>query len=303
MKSLSFLNQSTKKMADEVKKDNKYEVPISEQNIKFYNSALGRYLSYLMYRFEGKYDDARIDKDKFNEAYKLQKAIYNFSAPKLESGKSGQVNVGLISFVGKSPIKKANVFRIDGRGDHLVVYSTLDKTYRDPLPIPASKEFYTKLALPRIMERNTNIKTIKVFIGTNSFTLEKCEDLGNVAVKTFQLKEPIIYSKSISRALVKGFAGQASKKKLDDKSSDPLMGFLMKAAVDVAVDLSENADLRLSRFFPDECLIKDMTIAPGTYPVRIEYYNNVNSLVYTDNKGNMEFGKNRLNVIESFCLQ
>ncbi len=63
---LSLLEQKHKKMAKQFNKSKDKKKSFETGKNKFHNSALGRYLSMLLYRAEGKMDDARIDKEKID---------------------------------------------------------------------------------------------------------------------------------------------------------------------------------------------------------------------------------------------
>ena len=62
----------------------------------------------LLFRAEGQFDDARIDKGYIEEAFNLQAHIYNFSQPDLSGFtniKSNSAKLDLISFTGLAPEK------------------------------------------------------------------------------------------------------------------------------------------------------------------------------------------------------
>ena len=82
---LSLLEQKYRKMAKQYNTSKDKKKNFESGTNKFHNSALGRYLSMLLYRAEGKMDDARIDKEKIDEAWQLQSHIYNFSKPSLNN--------------------------------------------------------------------------------------------------------------------------------------------------------------------------------------------------------------------------
>jgi len=73
-------------------------------------------------------------------------------------------------------------------------------------------------------------------------------------------------------------------------------------ATDTAVDATENADLRISRFFPAMAYIGHVAVEPGSHIIRINYFDQNNSLVFSDFTDQKEIRQNQLNIIESHYL-
>jgi uncharacterized protein len=81
-----------------------------------------------------------------------------------------------------------------------------------------------------------------------------------------------------------------------------MAGFLVAAAARTALELSESADTRMSRYLPGKAYIGGVNLDPGTYSVIINYYNGSNliaSAEYTD----VNVRLNRLNLLESVNLK
>jgi len=93
--------------------------------------------------------------------------------------------------------------------------------------------------------------------------------VGTVAGEIFNAKKSLIYIRSVARAVAKGLATHKLKKKADDGG---VGGWLKKAAIDVASDITEDADLRSSQFLPGMIYVGDFEIEPGTYNLTIEFY-------------------------------
>ena len=73
-------------------------------------------------------------------------------------------------------------------------------------------------------------------------------------------------------------------------------------AADVAVDLTENADLRTSRFFPAKVYFRELYLDEGTYEIEINYYGKNNILLYSDQKNKVLLKKGKINLLESAYL-
>lgn len=290
----------------------------------FHNSALGRYLSMLMYKAEGKMDDARIDERKMEDAFRNQRSIYGFKSPDVSNTLSSDQNprISVLSFVGKSPIKKENKLLVTTYKGYIRVEGQGGFDYSDTIYLPVDEGFHIKFSFPTIYQGESEVDFIKLLVDDKAYKLEKIEDIGVVASETFKVKEPIIYGKTLTRALAKAFGSSAFKKWIKDKakkeakkqkkktSDDDMVTFLFEVgtdivnwAVDSAVDATENADLRISHFFPNACYIREVSVSQGTHHVKLEYYNSFGQMIFCDDKGMVDVNTGKLNMIESCCLQ
>ncbi|MCF7793294.1 MAG: hypothetical protein K9N09_05900 [Candidatus Cloacimonetes bacterium] len=310
---LSLLEQKHKKTANQLNlsKDKKNEFKTGKN--KFHNSALGRYLSMLLYRAEGKMDDARIDRDKIVEAFNLQAQVYDFKHPNLDSylERTEKAKVNFISFVGRGPDKKANTLYIHTEKD-LIIIGTTEENPRgnqqletlDIINWPGVKEgYHFKFQLPYMEMRKSKIGNVKIVVDNRDYGyMEKIESIEKVALETYKIKEPIIYLKTITRAVIKGLAAEKGKEELDKQVGGGGWGDLLRLATDVAVDQTENADLRISRFFPAKALVDEIELAPGTHHIKLEYYDKNGNLLWIDDKGVKEVSRKDMNLFESYYL-
>ncbi len=310
---LSLLEQKHTKMADQFNLSKDKQKDFKAGKNKFHNSALGRYLSMLLYRAEGKMDDARIDKDKLKDAWRLQSQIYNFKQPNLDNYLkiSDKVKVDFLCFAGRAPDKKANTLYIHTEKNLIVIGTTKEnprgKQNLETLDLinwpGVKKGYHFKFQLPFMKERKSNIGKIKIVVdGKIVKELEMIEDIEKVAFETYKIKEPIIYLKTITRIVVKGLFAAKRKQEMEKKIANPLLGFAARLATDVAVDATENADLRISRFFPAKALIGEVELTPGIHNIKIEYYSKKGTILFSDDLGNCELKKKGLNLFESYYL-
>ncbi len=310
---LSMLEAKHKKMADQfnLSKDKKKEFKPGTN--KFHNSALGRYLSMLLYRAEGEIDDARIDLNKIIEAWNLQSQIYDFTRPDLDSclKYDGKARINFLSFVGRAPDKKAKTLYIHTEKDIIVIGFT-DENPRgkqeletlDVITWPGvEKGYHFKFQLPYLEPRKSQVGNVKVVVdGKFSGNLQMIENLEKVAFETYKIKEPLIYLKTITRSVLKGLASEKGKAELSKQVGGGLWGDLSRLAADVAVDATENADLRISRFFPARALVGEVAVEPGTYNIKLEYYSKNGVLLWVDDLGDQEIKRNDLNLMNSYYL-
>ena len=310
---LSLLEQKHKKMAKQFNKSKDKKKSFETGKNKFHNSALGRYLSMLLYRAEGKMDDARIDKEKIDEAWQLQSHIYNFSKPSLNNylSRTDKAKINVISFTGRAPDKKANTLYIHTEKDLVVIGTTKENPHGkqnletlDLIPWKDMKKgYHFKFQLPFMKKRKSNIGRIEVIIdGKMSADLQQIEDIEKVALETFKIKEPLIYLKTITRTVIKGLFSTKRKEEMEKKIDNALLGFAARLATDAIVDATENADLRISRFFPAKTFITEIEVTPGIHKIKVKYYSKNGSVLFVDDLGEKNISISGLNLFESFYL-
>lgn len=302
---LSMLEDKHQKMASGLNSSKDKKTDIKAGSNIFTNSALGRYLSMIIYAHEGKQDDANIDYNKIKEAFDTQPDIYTFSPPPLFDPLKQISNptLHIVSLVGRSPYKKAREFHIATSKDQLTVVAVDESINPYIVSWPGiNTNYYFKFALPYIVNYDTDIHRVVARINNDTYELNKLEDIGNVAVQTYKVKEPIIYLKSITRSVLKGIAAEAAKDEIKKKNPG-LSGTLMSAAVDATLYASESADLRISRYFPNDALIADIPLPEGEYQISIEYYHRNGNLLYRDDKGIVTVSNKKLNLLESWQIQ
>ena len=215
----------------------------------------------LIYRAEGKYDDARIDLDKLKNAWKTQAQIYDFAPPKTDTflNNNGKAKIDFLAFTGTSPYKKAKTLYIHTL-ENTVIIANSEQSGQGKSKLNDIDSFnwygitpdlHFKFQLPYLYVNKSKVKQIRVKVdGKDMGKLQLLESLNNVAKATYKVKEPIIYVKTITRTVIKGLASHKAKGEMDKKISNPLLAAAAKFATDMAVDSTENADLRIARFFP-----------------------------------------------------
>jgi len=310
---LNKLEDKYRKLAHELSKskDNKGEIKAGKN--RFHNDVLGRFMSMLIYRAEGKWDDARIDLEKINDAWVSQSQIYNFPKPELSDylKQSRKVKFNFNAFIGKSPVKKANTLYVHTEEDLLIIATTeqlpegeTELESLDTIPWDGiEKGYHFKFQLPYMEKRETNVGAVKIFVDDlPPVKLDKIEDIGNVCLETYKVKEPVIFLKTIIRTVSKGLFAKKRKEEIDKEIKSSILSFAARLATDLAVDATENADLRLSRFFPGEVLTGELELEAGMHNIRFEYYSKKDELLFTDDLGEVQTLRNGLNMHNSFYL-
>ncbi|MDR3192772.1 MAG: hypothetical protein LBT87_06875 [Treponema sp.] len=253
---------------------------------RFSDSALARYIGMLFYRGDGRRDDARIDGDRLRTAFANSPEVYRHSEPSSLGEElnipGGMARLNVIAFGGLSPIKEEETLRI---------------------PIPPAR--YIKIALPKMVSRPSEIRRIEVALdGGERFTLELLEDIEAVARETYRKKEQVVYLKTVIRATVKGVTSSV----LDAAAADQNGGVglilsLLSLGAQVYAEASEQADLRISRYFPGKAYVGGINLAPGVYSFSVTYYGPSDKPLAVFRYADVPVRENRLNLTEVVCLR
>ena len=268
--------------------ENGAEVPYdaSAASSHFSNSALARYLSMLFYRAKGLDDDARIDLEQVRLAFAAQPAVYDFAPPSSIDGEAaipkGKARLNFICFTGLGPAKEEKVF-----------YA------------PLAEDLLIKLSLPVLRPRVGQVASVTVrFDSGERLGLEIIEKMDAVAAETFKQKEAAIYLKTFARATAKGAAsaafGEAAQYANDGASA--LLFSALSLGSQLYAAFSEQADLRISRYFPATAWVGGITVEPGEYSFTVEYCSSAGQVLYSERFENTRADEGRLNLAESVCL-
>jgi hypothetical protein len=285
---------------------------------EFHDSALARYLSMLLYRADGKLDDAQIDFKRLGEAFRTQPRVYNFPVPALSATlvPSQRAKLDIISFTGRAPTKRANTLYLRTAPNMIQVGTTKESAQgREKLqglsilPFPGIQGgYFFKCQLPQIVPNGSVVARIVVLVdGEPVGDLALLESMENAAIETYKVKEPIIYVKTIVRTVVKGIvaerAKRAAQQKLESSGSLGLIGGLLGGiALDVGVAASEQADLRCARYLPARASVGEFEVEPGRHEVSVEYLDKAGHLLWTDLLGATTADQNGLNLMTSYAL-
>ncbi|WP_319561029.1 hypothetical protein [Marispirochaeta sp.] len=285
-------------------------VELKAGNNRFYNSALARYISLLMYRGEGDYDGARIDYNKIVEAFQLQPDIYDFALPVDESAllRPEGARLSVLAFAGRSPVKKAKTLTI-ATGENSVSILTMDEDDEGQLIPTGYNSFFWpgvdggyrfKFQLPYMEPQGSAVDSIRVVVDSRpAGQLELIENMERVAEATFQVKYPIIFMKTVTRTIVKGILAQIGKKQLQEQAGGG-WGLLGSIVADIAVEASEKADLRISRYFPAHAYMGEFDLPEGKHFIELEYYSG-GTLLQVDELGLVTVSKGGLNLATSYA--
>lgn len=305
---LSRLKDKYNKVAEQYNKSDDAKKKFTVASNQFNNSALGRYISMLMYRTEGKIDDARIDLNEIDNAWRSQGQLYNFLKPDFRSHleQTNKIKVNVVSFVGKAPQLFARNLTIHTFKDAVAIYISDGKQEKELEVIPwkdMTSGYHFKFSLPYMEKQGTKVAKVTLELnGAQAAVLQTIESLENVAQDIYKMKEGMTYLKTIIRTVTKGILNEKANKELDKKTGGGLFGELTRIASSALVDASENADLRLARYFPAQAMVAETEVDPGTYSVVVKYFNSNGQLMYTDDRGQMTITSKGLHLVQSAYL-
>lgn len=286
---LKGLSVKYKKEIDKQKlslSENSTSVP--KGDIKFHNSAFARYLSMLMYRSEGDYDNAEVDYKYIQQAFKLQASLYDFTVPECiaeDFKKPAEARLNVVCFGGRAPLKH----------EEMLPLFAVDGFYRIAMPIMLPRE--TVVSGAKITA--TNVETGAVYT-TNS---EKLESIQNIAMDTYNGKYSVIVARTIGR-MVARLTTTIALDVAADKVEDPGLSLLFSLAglvSKVNMFASERADVRTSRYFPNNVYVAGLDLPAGTYDVKVQYLNKKHHIESETFRKTIKAAD--LNLIESYCLR
>jgi hypothetical protein len=113
----------------------------------------------------------------------------------------------------------------------------------------------------------------------------------------------LIYLKSILRGTIKGVASSVLGAASEEAGGEAgLVLLLLSVGTQVGAELTERADLRISRYFPAKAWVGGINLSPGDYAVTVNYHNAQGRVIASfNNQLNVRPG--RLNLMETVCTR
>lgn len=304
------LEQKYQQEFSSLKESDEIKTEIEEIPVNFYSSALSHYISMILFLSDGEYDDARISRDKFYDAFDNQKDLYTFPKPKLDNflTPSDKSKISFITFTGRAPLKYEYVFQID-TFENLVIISILENDRWEKLnAIPwdgIDGGLHAKFAVPKLKKRGSIVHSVQVFVdGEYKKNLYKIESLEDIAFETFKREEGIIYLKSLARTITKAIANEAINKELDKQTGGGDWGSLTRLLSGALINATENADLRIAHYFPSFAYGGEIEVESGVHDIEIVYLDKFNETIAVDKFENYFVSKNEIiELLETVFLQ
>ena len=257
----------------------------TDYEIEFYDSAFARYISLLLYRLVGDMDSATIDRKYIETAFASQQQLYPFPIPHAVyeefSIPQDKERMNVVFYSGRAPEKIEDVVRIPS----------------------LSNETYLKLALPVLSKNPSAIASVSISATDPqglvfNESLEVIESIENIVMDTFQQKQGTIYLKTLIRALAKFTTNSIFAESAEESGN----GELMALFGNIFTELSEQADIRSTRYFPSYVWVGGLNLDRGLYDVVITAYDAYGKAIYEQTT--MDFiVDNNINILEAICLQ
>lgn len=86
----------------------------------------------------------------------------------------------------------------------------------------------------------------------------------------------------------------------DTNSQESLLFGLFGLFTQLYAELSERADIRISRYFPSMAAISGITLEPGIYSFSVKYYNDKQENIFSEHFKDMPIKSKQLNLFESY---
>lgn len=316
---LNLLEDKYQGLAAQYETAEEAAVDIESGESRFYNSALGRYLSLVLYRSENDFDSARIDWQEIQEAFAQQANIYRFPVPLTEKTiiPPEEERLSIVAFTGQAPVKRAETLWVVTYTDTVeIIYAGEGEAGRlipegyGRFSYPGVEEgFRFKFQVPRMELRGSDVESINVRLnGSDVGRLGMLEDMQQVALDTFEVRRPIIFLKTVIRTVAKGIIAERSKEGIQNAAAESgtalglAAGIIGSIAADVAVEATEQADLRMSRYFPAFAHVGEFELQAGQHTVEVEYRGR-DGVLRVDRFENVEVTPRGLNLVTSYYGQ
>jgi len=127
------------------------------------------------------------------------------------------------------------------------------------------------------------------------------EDMGAVIEETYNARFGNLFFKTYIRTLLKYAVVDIAAAKVGEQGGD-LAALLSAIAGKKAADLTESADIRMSRYLPDKAYIGGINLDPGTYAIVVHYYSK-GSIIAKEEYRDVKVRANTLNLVETINLK
>jgi len=210
--------------------------------------------------------------------------------------------------LGKAPSKYEYIFSIDTFKD-LLITSVIENgkwvQFSSTVWIGLKGGLHTKFAVPKIKKNGSLVSNVEIYVDGKYVTnMKKLESIENIAYETFKRNEAITYLKSLTRTVTKAIANEALNKELDKQTGGGTFGNLTRLLSGALINSTENADIRISHYFPSFAYAGNIELEPGSYNIELIYKDKNNNLIATDKFENYKVPRTKnINLIETVLLK
>jgi hypothetical protein len=153
--------------------------------------------------------------------------------------------------------------------------------------------------------RPSSVARIEIIIdGGRRFDLELLEDIEAIAAETYKAREGLIYLKTAIRAALRGI-GSAAFDSMAERTEGGVsfLYSILSFGTQILAEAGEQADLRISRYFPARAYAGGINLEPGRYSCEAVYYNAAGKVLASFRYDDILVQANRLNLVEVICLK
>jgi hypothetical protein len=136
--------------------------------------------------------------------------------------------------------------------------------YKKKHPEKLKDIYYLKLAVPEYALPQESVKQVVLNLNEKSSDMDLVEDLGTVAVKTFEQEHSGLMAKTIARAVAKYLTYKTVKGK-DDKENENKLRKVLGTTVNIFGAATEQADTRSWLTLPDRIFLAHNYLKPGKH--------------------------------------
>jgi ribosomal protein S20 len=155
--------------------------------------------------------------------------------------------------------------------------------------------------MPVLVKRPSGVSRVEVIAGGDSFYLELLEDMGAVMEETFRARYNNIFLKTYIRTIIKYTAAAIAVAEIS-KNTNTTAALASAILAKAAIDASESADIRMSRYLPDKAYIGGINLEPGIYNVKVNFYQG-GSILASAEYNDVSLNETGLNLIEAVSLK
>ncbi len=309
--------------------DEQSKIKLNTNKYAFVDSAFLRLLSFWLYRADNDFTNMEVAIRKYNEAIINQQKIYSFNPPSLDINTILQQDISpkrvqIVALTGRIPFKISHRYSLNTVKNGVIITERIETP-----TLPSSDiEIYKPtgvdvmrggaiipfagvpqgvglvLEVPFIAKVQSKIAQIDVVINDiPSGTLQKTESLENIAINAFDVESPLIYAKTIIRAVSKMIIGVGLT------NSNNSIAQLFGNIIQIANNFSEKADIRSARYFPAYIWTADIAVPQqqdntNKYTIALIYKDKNDKILYEENKKiNIRNRESSLAIIISSFLQ
>lgn len=262
------------------------------------NSALGRFLTTVLYAKEGAADDARIEFTQLKTALEDQGQIGFLSAFEKDSSASSPSEVSVpppdrfthpeafntlfLAFGGQAPRKE-------------------ERSYRIPILVDG-EDVYLDFAVPVLKPMPTEVDRVRAVVAGETLNVPLLEDMQSVAQTMFEEKKSIVYTRAVIRAFLKAGATEGASAKAEEEA-----GWLAGQVADQAGQLmsyrAAQADTRGWQTMPGYAYASVAKLPSGEHEVTFEFLSEEGSVLKKRTRRVNVGGAQDLALVESIYLK